>query len=82
MKHFSTVCASTSFVKQFTHLNVVIVLLVVSVWTGHYSGVTLRASACPFHTFHHEDLPRKRTQKISKDTTRNQSLFNKFEVVP
>lgn len=43
MKHFSTVCASASFVKQFIHLNVVIVLLVVSVWTGHYSGVTLRA---------------------------------------
>lgn len=39
MTNFSTVCASASFVKQFIHLNVVIVLLVVSAWTGHYSGV-------------------------------------------
>lgn len=29
MKHFSAVCASVSFVEQFIHLNVVIVLLVV-----------------------------------------------------
>ncbi len=41
---FYCLFALTSSVKQFIHLNVVIVLLLVSVWTGHYSGVTLRAS--------------------------------------
>jgi len=44
-KNLSTVCAS----KQFIHLNVVIVLLVDSVWT-HYCGVTLRVSLYLFYT--------------------------------
>lgn len=47
MEHFSTVRALASFVKQFIHLNVVIVLLLVFVWIGH-SGATLRASTNPF----------------------------------
>lgn len=65
MKHFSTVCASASFVKQFIHLNVVIVLLVVSVWTGRYSGVNPLSlhlnclyghlSGIPFHIGHRND---------------------------